>query len=109
MRGDAKRTRRNLYLTLRDDGMGFAPSIPKGFGLMTMTERVASLGGSCVIESVPMKGTTIRIDLPIQRSKAKRARIAELVERLAVVAGWRHPAAVSQRSFALTNGTRHPF
>ena len=79
VRGDAKRTRRNLYLTLRDDGMGFAPSIPKGFGLMTMTERVASLGGYCVIESVPMKGTTIRIELPIQRSKAKRTRIAELV------------------------------
>jgi len=79
VRGDAKRTRRTLYLTLHDDGMGFAPSIPKGFGLMTMTERVASLGGSCVIESVPMRGTTIRIELPIQRSKAKRARIAELV------------------------------
>ena len=79
VRGDAKRTRRNLYLTLRDDGMGCAPSIPKGFGLMTMTERVASLGGYCVIESVPMKGTTIRIELPIQRSKAKRTRIAELV------------------------------
>jgi signal transduction histidine kinase len=44
-----------------------------------MTERVASLGGSCVIESVPMKGTAISIDLPIQRSKAKRARIVELV------------------------------
>jgi two-component system sensor histidine kinase UhpB len=78
-RGDAKRTRRNLHLELSDDGMGFASSIPKGFGLTTMSERVASLGGSCAIESVPMKGTTIRIDLPIQRSKAKRARIAELV------------------------------
>ncbi len=28
---------------------------------------------------MPMKGTTIRIELPIQRSKAKRTRIAELV------------------------------
>jgi signal transduction histidine kinase len=78
-RGDAKRARRNLFLTLRDDGMGFAPSMPKGCGLMTMTERGASIGGSCVIESVPMKGTAISIDLPIQRSKAKRARIVELV------------------------------
>jgi two-component system sensor histidine kinase UhpB len=103
-RGDAKRARRNLYLKLRDDGMGFAPSIPKGFGLMTMTERVASLGGSCVIESVPMKGTAISIDLPIQRSKAKRARIVELVGGAAS-----HGGSVSQRSFALTNGTHHPF
>ena len=79
VRGDVKRTRRTLHLTLHDDGMGFASSIPKGFGLMTMTERVASLGGSCLIESVPMKGTTIRIGLPIQRSKSKRARIAEPV------------------------------
>jgi signal transduction histidine kinase len=68
-----------LSLTLHDDGMGFAPSIPKGFGLMTMSERVASLGGSCVIQSVPMKGTTIRIDLPVQRGKARRTRVAELV------------------------------
>jgi hypothetical protein len=32
-----------------------------------------------VDDRMPMKGTTIRIELPIQRSKAKRARIAELV------------------------------
>jgi two-component system sensor histidine kinase UhpB len=79
VRSDAKRTRRFLHLTLSDDGLGFAPTIPKGFGLMTMTERVASLGGSCRIDSVPMKGTTISIDLPIQRGKAKRAPVLELV------------------------------
>ena len=78
-RADAKRARRYLHLALSDDGIGFAPSIPKGFGLMTMSERVASLGGSCVIESVMMKGTVIRVDLPVERRKAKRARMAELV------------------------------
>ena len=50
-----------------------------GFGLTTMTERVKSLGGSCVIESVLNKGTTIRIEIPVQREKTERARALELV------------------------------
>jgi signal transduction histidine kinase len=38
-----------------------------------MTERMRSLGGSCAIESVPGKGATLRIQIPIQRSKSERA------------------------------------
>ncbi len=41
---------------LSDDGKGIAPATPKGFGLTAMTERVRSLGGSCVIESAPSHG-----------------------------------------------------
>ena len=49
--------------------LGIDPATPKGFGLTTMTERVKLLGGSCVIESVPDKGTIIRIEIPAQREK----------------------------------------
>ena len=33
-----------------------------------MTERVRSLGGTCVIESAPAKGTTIHVEIPVERA-----------------------------------------
>jgi two-component system sensor histidine kinase UhpB len=65
-----------------DDGQGMAPSTPKGFGLTTMTERVRSLGGTCVVESAPSKGTSIRVEIPVQREGKERARAPELVGEL---------------------------
>ena len=50
-RNGSRRKPDKLSLTLSDDGKGIAPSTAKGFGLTAMTERVRSLGGSCVIES----------------------------------------------------------
>ncbi len=70
-----------LQLIIADDGRGIDPSVPKGFGLSAMTERVRSLGGSCVIDSAPSKGTTIRIEIPVSESK-ERARAPELVGEL---------------------------
>jgi len=67
-----------VTLDLRDDGTGIARATPKGFGLTTMTERVRSLGGSCVIDSAPAKGTAIHVEIPMERKKA-RARKAEMV------------------------------
>ena len=65
--------------TVVDDGKGIDPATPKGFGLTTMTERVKSLGGTCAIESARGNGTTIRIEIPVQREKTERARALELV------------------------------
>jgi two-component system sensor histidine kinase UhpB len=78
-RDGAKRPHAVLRLTLSDDGRGILPATPKGFGLTTMTERVKSLGGSCAIESEHRKGTTIRVEIPLQREKPERARALELV------------------------------
>ena len=78
-RNGAKRAQAALRLTVVDDGKGIDPSTSKGFGLTTMTERVKSLGGTCAIESAQGKGTTIRIEIPVQREKAERARALELV------------------------------
>jgi len=68
-----------LRLTISDDSKGIDPATPKGFGLTTMIERVKSLGGTCAIDSAPGAGTTIRIEIPVQREKAERARTLELV------------------------------
>jgi two-component system sensor histidine kinase UhpB len=71
-RDGAKRQQAVLRLSLSDDGKGIDPSTPRGFGLTTMTERVKSLGGTCAIESVLDKGTTIRVEIPVPREKAER-------------------------------------
>ncbi len=60
-----------------DDGKGIAPSTPKGFGLTTMAERVRSLGGSCDVESAPSKGTTIRVEIPVETDARAPELIAE--------------------------------
>jgi two-component system, NarL family, sensor histidine kinase UhpB len=78
----SKKSGGKLSLTLSDDGKGIAPSTPKGFGLTTMTERVRSLGGSCVIESARSRGTTIRVEIPVHVGKEKKARVRELVGEL---------------------------
>ena len=78
-RDGAKRQRTALRLTLSDDGEGIDAATQKGFGLTTMSERVKSLDGSCVIDSKREKGTTIRVEIPVQREKAERTRSLELV------------------------------
>jgi hypothetical protein len=44
-----------------------------------MSERVRSLGGSCVIEGARSRGTTIRVEIPVERAGAPRTRAPELV------------------------------
>ncbi len=55
-------------LTISDDGRGFDPDpgrIPKGcFGLVSMRERAAALGGRLAVRSTPGAGTEIEVTLP---------------------------------------------
>jgi two-component system sensor histidine kinase UhpB len=82
-RNSGKRPRTRLALSLSDDGKGMAPATPMGFGLTALSERVRSLGGKCVIESVPSKGLTIHVEIPVERASAAVQRAAELVGGLA--------------------------
>ncbi len=60
-----------VSLKVCDDGVGFDPAqLPadesgRGLGLLGMRERAALVGGNCVIESQPGKGTCITASLPI--------------------------------------------
>lgn len=64
-----------VIFSVRDDGVGFdrGPNIfssgkaPKGIGLLSMRERVAFAGGIMDIHSEKGKGTTIRVELPLER------------------------------------------
>jgi signal transduction histidine kinase len=57
-------TKRRISVLVVDDGHGFDWDAPSdGFGLTSMRERAARLGGSCVIESSP-GGTEVRVEVP---------------------------------------------
>ncbi|MBI4611675.1 MAG: HAMP domain-containing protein [Candidatus Rokubacteria bacterium] len=55
-----------LFLTVKDDGVGFEPEQHDGGGrgLRNMGERARRLGGSLSIESAPGQGTRITLEVP---------------------------------------------
>lgn len=62
---------REVSLEVSDEGMGFDPeekfSAPRGWGLAGMKERAESVGGSFQVRSEAGRGTTIRVNIPIQQ------------------------------------------
>lgn len=59
-------TERELVVTLKDDGVGFAPGdlLGTGNGLGNLRARLSALGGSADIASVVGQGTTVTLRLP---------------------------------------------
>jgi two-component system, NarL family, sensor histidine kinase UhpB len=54
-----------VLVTVADDGAGFFQmSANRGLGLTGIRERVRALGGSCVIDTQPGRGTRIAVQLP---------------------------------------------
>lgn len=71
-----------VSLTISDDGQGFTPATadgsdadgerPRGFGLLSLQERVRLLGGVLAIKSEPGRGTDIHITLPREHERNGR-------------------------------------
>jgi len=63
-------TAEKVRLTIADDGVGFDPATvrPSGerpwWGLITMRERAAAIGGSLRVESTPESGTRVIVEVP---------------------------------------------
>jgi signal transduction histidine kinase len=57
----------HLSIQISDNGIGGAQSKAGSFGLIGIQERIAGLGGDTRIDS-SQQGTTIRIELPLERS-----------------------------------------
>jgi NarL family two-component system sensor histidine kinase LiaS len=57
-----------VCLTVSDNGKGFDPAgvIHKGFGLLSMRERVACLGGQLSVSSSPETGSTVTAAVPVR-------------------------------------------
>lgn len=61
-----------VELNVIDHGRGFDTSTPhssRSFGLRSMSERAAALGGSCEVSSQAGQGTVVRVVLPIKRQE----------------------------------------
>jgi signal transduction histidine kinase len=59
--------RDGVLLLVEDDGIGFdheRSSHSKGFGLVSMKERVAAIGGMLSVDSSPGEGTRVEVSLP---------------------------------------------
>jgi signal transduction histidine kinase len=55
-----------LMISIADNGRGFDPKSPtNGHGLANLRDRIERLHGRCDWESSPGKGTTIRLQLPL--------------------------------------------
>jgi PAS domain S-box-containing protein len=67
-------TERNIGLSIRDDGVGFAASGSKmprhTYGLATMRERAQRIGGRLVVQSPRSGGTRIHVGVPQPKSTA---------------------------------------
>jgi len=62
----------NVALQIQDNGNGFEQDKSAGpgeghFGLLGISERVKRLGGELIVSSEPGKGTTIRVQAPIEQ------------------------------------------
>ncbi|HRH46380.1 MAG TPA: triple tyrosine motif-containing protein, partial [Pyrinomonadaceae bacterium] len=66
-----KRTRKEVLITITDNGKGFDPNKLKGngLGLVGLNERTKFIGGKLTIKSAPGMGTEIKINLPIVKLK----------------------------------------
>ncbi|MDQ1484943.1 MAG: hypothetical protein QOJ62_636 [Actinomycetota bacterium] len=58
-----------LRLAIRDDGIGGA-DLTRGSGLVGLSDRIEALGGRLQVTSPAGKGTTLLIDVPLERQKS---------------------------------------
>jgi signal transduction histidine kinase len=54
-----------LSVEVSDDGRGFDSSAARGLGLTGLTDRLAIVHGTLLIDSQPGRGTTLRADIPL--------------------------------------------
>ena len=55
----------HVAVSVADDGPGFDPEAPaSGFGLSGTRNRIVGLGGKFEVDSVPGRGSTVRMEVP---------------------------------------------
>lgn len=61
-----------LRVTVADNGAGFDPAaVKRGNGLDHSARRMEEIGGTCVVESQPGAGTSVRISVPLPAKEAR--------------------------------------
>lgn len=59
-----------IVIDVNDDGAGFLVGEAAGFGLRSMRDRVAEVGGTVTVESAPGAGTVVAVTLPVDGTGA---------------------------------------
>jgi signal transduction histidine kinase len=61
-----------LRVTVADNGDGFDPAkVKRGNGLDHSGRRMEEIGGTCVVESRPGAGTSVRLSVPLPAQEAR--------------------------------------
>jgi PAS domain S-box-containing protein len=61
-------TRKNISVTIKDNGKGFAPdSVKKGLGLINIFNRVEYFNGIVQLDSIPGQGCSLKVIIPIEQ------------------------------------------
>ena len=61
-------TEKTTTLDIHDDGIGFDPTSARkagGFGLTSIEERAAKMGGTVLVQSEVSHGTRVRVEIPV--------------------------------------------
>jgi PAS domain S-box-containing protein len=81
------------FFTVADDGIGFDALLQstrtesRGYGLFSVREHLATLGGSCRIQSAPGQGTRITLTVPVtdrtprEHDAAARSTLGQIVRK----------------------------
>ena len=72
---EAIRERDRLQVIVEDDGVGCAPPSSHrsgGFGLFSIRERLAYLGGRLELDSAPGRGTRVTLGAPLTKEAPRR-------------------------------------
>jgi signal transduction histidine kinase len=56
----------HLVLRVEDDGVGLRPDAPRGNGIDNMMWRASDLGGHCLVEPGPSRGTVLHWEVPLE-------------------------------------------
>jgi signal transduction histidine kinase len=64
--------RNSVALAVVDDGVGFVvdDAWSNGLGLISIGERVESIGGTWKVQSSPLRGTTVHVEIPLSAISA---------------------------------------
>lgn len=57
-----------IFMTVKDNGRGI-DGVVYGFGLKSMEERIRAIGGQMNVESRPMEGFSLHIQMPVARGR----------------------------------------
>lgn len=60
-----------LDIEMTDDGVGLKGEVHTGVGMLSLRERAAELGGTCIIEPVGDRGTRVLARLPLVHERAQ--------------------------------------